>query len=172
LDHNSTKNYPLISIKRKQLPEKTGEILKKVNLNIVLALIILGIVALSFISYNTGYKRSQNDMDALLMTMTIDSNLVTTGLYEELPNDVRKTMHFFVEDTPTLVNDIKLFAVVKYATIGGEVINIEDGKLWNLIKQDRVFQRKFDDKSKKVEKEVPNSNFASIKILNRKMNLL
>lgn len=138
--------------------------MKNANLNIVLVLIIIGIGVLAYASYETGYKASHNNMDALLMTMTIDSSIVTAGLYEELPNEVRKTIHFYIQDTPTVVNDVKLFAEVKYVTIGGEVINIEDGKIWNLIKKDRVFQRRFekDEDDKKVEKDVPNSSFASI----------
>jgi hypothetical protein len=138
--------------------------LKNANLNIVLILIIIGIGVLAYVSYETGYKASHNNMDALLMTMTIDSSLVTAGLYEELPNDVRKTLHFYIQDTPTFVQDVKLFAEVKYVTIGGEVINIEDGKIWSLIKKDRVFQRRFkkDEDGKKVEKDVPNSSFAAI----------
>ena len=140
--------------------------MKNANLNITLVLIIIGIGVLAYVSYKTGYKASHNNMDALLMTMTIDSSLVTAGLYEELPNEVRKTLHFYIQDTPTVVKDVKLFAEVKYATIGGEVINIESGKIWNLIKKDRVFQRRFkkneDDNNKNVEKEVPNSSFASI----------
>lgn len=138
--------------------------MKNANLNVVLFLIIVGIGVLAYVSYKTGYKASHNNMDALLMTMTIDSSVVTAGLYEELPNDVRKTIHFYIQDTPTVVNDVKLFAEVKYVTIGGEVINIEDGKIWNLIKKDRVFQRKFekDEDDKKVEKDIPNSSFASV----------
>ena len=138
--------------------------MKNANQNIVLILIIIGIGVLAYTSYETGYKASHNNMDALLMTMTIDSSIVTAGLYEELPNEVRKTIHFYIQDTPTVVNDVKLFAEVKYVTIGGEVINIEDGKIWNLIKKDRVFQRRFekDEGDKKVEKDVPNSSFASI----------
>jgi hypothetical protein len=137
---------------------------KNANQNIVLILIIIGIGVLAYTSYETGYKASHNNMDALLMTMTIDSSIVTAGLYEELPNEVRKTIHFYIQDTPTVVNDVKLFAEVKYVTIGDEVINIEDGKIWNLIKKDRVFQRRFekDEDDKKVEKDVPNSSFASI----------
>jgi hypothetical protein len=137
---------------------------KNANLIIVLVLIIIGIGVLAYASYETGYKASHNNMDALLMTMTIDSSIVTAGLYEELPNEVRKTIHFYIQDTPTVVKDVKLFAEVKYVTIGGEVINIEDGKIWNLIKKDRVFQRRFekDEDDKKVEKDVPNSSFASI----------
>ncbi len=86
-----------------------------------------------------------------------------TKMNEEITIN-KKTIHFYIQDTPTLVNDVKLFAEVKYATIGGEVINIEDGKIWNLIKKDRVFQRRFDkDKDdKKVENEVPNSSYATI----------
>ena len=138
--------------------------MKNANQNIVLILIIIGIGVLAYTSYETGYKASHNNMDALLMTMTIDSSIVTAGLYEELPNEVRKTIHFYIQDTPTVVNVVKLFAEVKYVTIGGEVINIEDGKIWNLIKKDRVFQRRFekDEGDKKVEKDVPNSSFASI----------
>ena len=71
------------------------------------------------------------------MTMSIDSSFVTAGLYEELPDNLRKTMHFYIEDTPTVINDVKLFAEVKYVTIGGEVVNVENGKLWNLIKKEK-----------------------------------
>ena len=138
--------------------------MKNLNLNIVLILTILGIGVLAFASYKAGYKASKNDMNSLLMTMTIDSNFVTTGLYEELPNTVRKTMHFFIEDTPTVVNDVEIYAQVKYATINGEVINIEDGKVWNLIKQNRVFQRKFDENNKEEKNNnVPNSSFVENK---------
>lgn len=143
--------------------------MKKLNLNIVLMLVILGIVILTYLSYYAGYQASKNNMDTLLMTMTIDSNLVTTGLYEELPNKVRKTMHFYIEDTPSLTSDVKIFAEVKYVTIQGERINTEDGKIWSLIKQDRIFQRKFNNEQNTDTSFVPNSPFAE-NILNLKEN--
>ena len=103
-------------------------------------------------------------MDSLLMTMTLDSNFVTAGLYEELPNNVRRTLQFYLEDTPTVVNGVKLFAEVKYVTIGGEIINIDNGYIWKIIRKDKIFQRKFD--SQKVDEReysVPNSPFANLK---------
>jgi hypothetical protein len=143
--------------------------LKKPNLNIVLILIILGIGVLAYSSYLAGFKASENDMDNLLMTMTLDSNFVTAGLYEELPNEVRKTMNFYIEDTPTAVNDVKLFAQVKYVTIGGEILDINDGRIWNILKRDRIFQRKFEknDETKKSD-YVPNSPFAEINLIDNK----
>ena len=73
-------------------------------------------------------------------------------------------MQFYVEDTPTLVNDVKLFAQVKYVTIGGEVISIEDGKIWNIIRKERIFQRKFnEEKGKDNNEHVPISPFAEIR---------
>lgn len=143
--------------------------MKKFNLNIVLMLVILGIIILTYLSYYAGYQASKNNMDTLLMTMTIDSNLVTTGLYEELPNKVRKTMHFYIEDTPSLTSDVKIFAEVKYVTIQGERINTDDGKIWSLIKQDRIFQRKFNNEKNTDTSFVPNSPFAE-NILNLKEN--
>lgn len=135
--------------------------MKKLNTNIVLALIVIGIAVLAYTSYLTGYKSADNNMDSLLMTMTLDSNFVTAGLYEELPNKVRKTMHFYIEDTPTVVNDVKLFAQVKYVTIGGEVISVDDGKIWNIIRKEKIFQRQFNDKNEvKSNDQVPDSPFA------------
>jgi len=165
LEHNIPKSNHFISIKRKQKLETCGVHVKKLNLNIILILIIFGIGSLVYVSYQAGYKASKNNMDSLLMTMTIDSNLVTSGLYEELPNKVRKTMQFFIEDTPTVVNNVKLFAEVKYVTIDGEVIDVNDGNIWSLIKQERVFQRKFDKNNKKEEnKNVPNTSFVENKL--------
>ncbi len=144
--------------------------MKKHNLNIVLILIILGIGVLAYSSYLAGFKASENDMDSLLMTMTLDSNFVTAGLYEELPNKVRKTMHFYIEDTPTDLNDIKLFAQVKYVTIGGKVLDINDGRMWNILKRDRVFQRKFEENYEEKSKDnVPNSPFAEVKLIDNKI---
>jgi len=135
--------------------------LKIKNPTILLIFILLGIGVLAYTSYLAGYKASKNNMDSLLMTMTLDSNLVTAGLYEELPNKVRKTMQFFIEDTPTVVSDVKLFAEVKYVTIGNEVISINDGNIWNIIKKDRVFQRKFNrNKNMNDKGNVSNSPFA------------
>lgn len=148
--------------------------MKKLNPNIVLILIIIGIGVLAYSSYLAGYKASENNMDSLLMTMSIDSNFVTTGLYEELPDNIRKTMQFYIEDSPTLINDVKIYADVKYATIGNEVIDIEDGKVWNIIKQHRVFQRKFKSKDKTENKEnIPNSSFANnTEFVKKNKNLL
>lgn len=135
--------------------------MKKSNAYFLLSLIIIAIIALSVISYQTGFKRSENDMGSLLMTMNIDSNFVTTGLYEELPNDVRKTMAFYIEDTPTVVKDVKIVAEVKYILVGEDEIEVDNGDIWNIIKRENVFQRKFDtDNSKPLM--VPNSPFASI----------
>lgn len=139
--------------------------MKTLNNNIALLLIVIGIMVLAYASYEAGYKVKKNEMDSLLMTMTIDSNFVTAGLYEELPNELRKSMHFYIEDTPTIINDVKLYAEVKYVTIGGEVVDIDKGKLWEIMKKDRIFERKFDDKNKSEKKEyVPNSPFALLKL--------
>lgn len=147
--------------------------MKKINLNIVLVLIIIGIGLLAYSSYLAGYKASENNMDSLLMTMSIDSNFVTTGLYEELPDNIRKTMQFYIEDTPTLVNDVKIYAAVKYATIGNEVIDIKDGKVWNIIKHQRVFQRKFKNEDKTDnKKDIPKSSFANNLEIESKKNIL
>lgn len=135
--------------------------MKKINQNIVLTLIVLGIAALSYISYITGHSVAENEMDSLLMVMTLDSNMVTAGLYEELPNNVRKTMSFYMQDTPTKVNDIKMFAQVKYVSIGGKEIKVEPGQIWNIIKKDRIFQRQFKDNDEKSNTlVVPNSPYA------------
>ena len=137
--------------------------MKTLNYNVALVLIIIGIAVLAYTSYQAGYKAKKNEMDCLLMTMTIDSNFVTAGLYEELPGKVRKTMHFYIEDTPTVVNDIKLYAEVKYATIGGEVVNTDDGRIWNLVKRDRIFERKFEKKNETENGDyTPNSPFAQL----------
>ena len=135
--------------------------MKKGNNIVLIALIVIGIAGLAYASYYTGYQKSENNMDSLLMTMTLDSNLVTAGLYEELPNKVRRTMQFFLEDHPTALNNVKLFAQVKYVTIDGQVIEIENGNIWKIIKKDRIFQRKFNDKNKQDNSEqIPNSPFA------------
>ena len=139
--------------------------------SIVLTLIIICIAVLAYTSYQAGYKASDNNLDALLMTMTIDSNIVTTGLYEELPNNVRKTLSFYIEDTPSYANDIKLFAEVKYVTIGGEVFKLDNGNIWKVLKQERIFQRKFNNNNEADSlKLVPNSNFANINSLNKSKN--
>lgn len=132
--------------------------MNKVNSNLVLILIIISIAVLTYVSYQTGYRASKNNLDALLMTMTIDSNIVTSGLYEELPNNVRRTLHFYIEDSPSNLHDIKMFAEVKYVTIGGNVINIENGNIWKILKQERIFQRQFENKSE--NKDNTDSPFA------------
>jgi hypothetical protein len=138
---------------------------------VVLTLIFISIAVLAYSSYHAGYKASENNMDALLMTMTIDSNFVTTGLYEELPNKVRKTLSFYIEDTPSYASDIKLFAEVKYVTIDGEVFNVNNGNIWKVLKQERVFQRKFNNKNEIDSlKAVPNSNFANINLIEKSNN--
>ena len=138
--------------------------MKNLNLNVVLVLIILAIGVLAYSSYIAGVKSAENNMDSLLMTMTLDSNFVTAGLYEELPNEVRKTMNFYINDTPTQVNDVKLFAQVKYVTIGGEIVDINDGRIWSIIKRDRIFQRQFEDGEElKNSENVPDSPFAELR---------
>lgn len=138
--------------------------MKTLKTYLTLTLIVIAVSTLAFLSYQTGYKKSENEMDSLLMTMNIDSNIVVTGLYEELPNNLRKTIHFYIEDTPTIVNDVKIVAQVKYITVGDEEINVNSGDIWKLIKQNKVFQRKFNsDKEKNESKEqAPNSPFASL----------
>lgn len=138
--------------------------MKNLNLNVVLVLILLAIGTLAYSSYIAGIKSAENDMDSLLMTMTLDSNFVTAGLYEELPNEVRKTMNFYINDTPTIVNDVKIFAQVRYVTIGGEVLDINDGRIWNIIKKEKVFQRQFEDtdEQKNIE-NVPDSPYAELR---------
>lgn len=147
---------------------KTGDNLKNINTQFLLAVVIIGIAILSYLSYSTGYKISENSLGSLQMMMTIDSNFVTTGIYEELPNNIKKTMQFYIEDTPTKVNDVKIFAQVKYITIGNEIVNIESGEIWNLIRKENTFQRQFPDSTKTkriIKKNIPQSSLAQILIL-------
>ncbi len=141
--------------------------MKPSSTSFLLLLIIVAIGVLIYASYQTGFKKSKNELGSLLMTMKIDSNIVTTGLYEELPNNVRKTIQFYIEESPATVSDIKLYAEVKYIKIGSEVISAEDGKIWDFIKGEKIFKRRFeqnneDGKSEKKEKKVPNSKLATI----------
>ena len=138
--------------------------MKNLNLNVVLVLIIIGIGVLAYSSYLAGVKSAENDMDSLLMTMTLDSNFVTAGLYEELPNELRKTMNFYINETQAVVNDVKIFAQVRYVTIGGEVLDISDGRIWKIIKRDKVFQRKFENSDEQKNTEnVPDSPYAELR---------
>lgn len=132
---------------------------------IVLFFIVVGIAFLIFASYETGYKKSKNSLGSLLMTMRMDSNFVYSGLYEEMPDNVRKTVQFYSADSPTLVNNVKIFAEVKYIMVGNEVINVDNGAIWNLIKNEKIFKRRFkekddDKKSEPKNKKVPNSQLA------------
>ncbi|MCB0747589.1 MAG: hypothetical protein KDC90_09000 [Ignavibacteriae bacterium] len=138
----------------------------KNNVNILLFLIVFAVVFLAFASYETGYKKSKNDLGSLLMTMSIDSSFVTAGLYEELPNHDRKIVQFYVEDTRTDIKDVKLFAEVKYITIGDEVISVDNGTIWKYLNKEKVYQRKFEEKgkeenSKNKKAKVPNSTLAN-----------
>ena len=138
----------------------------KNNVNILLFLIVFAVVFLAFASYETGYKKSKNDLGSLLMTMSIDSSFVTAGLYEELPNHDRKMVQFYVEDTRTDIKDVKLFAEVKYITIGDEVISVDNGTIWKYLNKEKVYQRKFEEKgkeenSKDKKAKVPNSTLAN-----------
>lgn len=132
---------------------------------IVLFFIVVGIAFLIFASYETGYKKSKNSLGSLLMTMRMDSNFVYSGLYEEMSDNVRKTVQFYSADSPTLVNNVKIFAEVKYIMVGNEVINVDNGAIWNLIKNEKIFKRRFkekddDKKSEPKNKKVPNSQLA------------
>lgn len=132
---------------------------------IVLFFIVVGIAFLIFASYETGYKKSKNSLGSLLMTMRMDSNFVYSGLYEEMPDNVRKTVQFYSADSPTVVNNVKIFAEVKYIMVGNEVINVDNGAIWNLIKNEKIFKRRFkekddDKKSEPKNKKVPNSKLA------------
>ena len=131
---------------------------------LVLFLIVVAVIILAFVSYNTGYKQSKNELGSLLMTMQVDSNSVTTGLYEELPNNVRKTIQFYSDASNTSEQVVKLFAEVKYIKVGSQVINAENGEIWNFIKKSSVFKRQFKQKNekgnsnpKKGKKNIPNS---------------
>lgn len=142
--------------------------MKNLNTQFLLALIIIGISVLAYLSYSTGYNISENNLGSLQMMMTIDSNFVTTGIYEELPNNVKKTMQFYIEDTPTKVNDIKIFAQVKYITIGNEIVKVESGEIWNLIKKENTFQRQLVDTTKTqkvIKKKIPQSSLAQLLII-------
>jgi hypothetical protein len=127
---------------------------------------IVATIALIFFSYKAGYNSSQNEFGDLTMMINIDNNLVTTGIYESLPNNVKKAMQFSITGSPTIVNDIKLFAEVKYMTIGGEVINISNGKFWSYLKNESIYQRQLKKNGKNSEKEnkkqIKGSNLALI----------
>ncbi len=140
----------------------SGDNLKPLKAYLTLSLIIISVIVLAYVSYLTGYEKSEKEMDSLLMTMNIDSNIVVTGLYEELPNNLRKTMHFYIEDTPTIVKNVVIVAQVKYITVGGEEINVDSGEIWKLIKKDKIFQRQFNSDKEEKKETVPSSPFASL----------
>ncbi len=133
--------------------------MKKNNSSLILVLVIIGVFALSYSSYRLGHDMSENDLGPLMMVMNIDSTFVTTGIFETMPNNVKRTIQFYIEDTPTVVNDVKLFAEVKFATVDGKQVNFENGKIWDLIKKERIFQRQLQtvptdrEKSNKKVKE-------------------
>ena len=115
--------------------------MKKNNSGLILVLVIVGVFALSYSSYKLGHDMAENDLGPLMMVMNIDSTFVTTGIFETMPNNVKRAIQFYIEDTPTVVKDVKLFAEVKFATVEGKQVNFDNGKIWNLIKQERIFQR-------------------------------
>ncbi len=128
--------------------------MKKNYSGLVMVLVIIGVFILSYSSYRLGHDMAENDLGPLMMVMNIDSTFVTTGIFETMPNNVKRTIQFYIEDTPTVVNDVKLFAEVKYATVGGKQVNFEDGKIWDLIKSERIFQRQLNTVPDKTEKKI------------------
>ncbi len=141
--------------------------MKKNNSLVILVLIVIAVFFLSYSSYNLGKDVSDNNLGPLMMVMNIDSNFVTTGIYETLPNNIKKTIQFYIADTPTVVKDVKLYAEVKYATVAGKQVNFSKGKIWNLIKQERIFQRKLNtepkkNKNQKEKENIPQSGVAVI----------
>ncbi len=132
---------------------------------ITLLVTVLATITLIYLSYEAGYKNSKNNFGPLTMMINIDSNLVTTGIYESLPNNVKRTMQFSLKGSPAIVSDIKLFAEIKYITVGGEEINVTDGNIWNYIKRENIYQRQLnnnnDTKTKKEKKkDIKGSNLA------------
>ena len=127
--------------------------MKKNNSVLILSLVIIGVFALSYSSYKLGHDMSENDLGPLMMVMNIDSTFVTTGIFETMPNNVKRAIQFYIEDTPTVVKDVKIFAEVKFATVEGKQVNFDNGKIWNLIKSERVFQRQLPTKQRENEKK-------------------
>ena len=68
--------------------------MKNFNQKALIVLVILAVIGLAYSSYLAGYKASEHNLDSLLMTMSIDSNFVTAGLYEELPDNRRQLGHW------------------------------------------------------------------------------
>ncbi len=128
--------------------------MKKNYSGLVLTLVIVGVFILSYSSYKLGHDMAENDLGPLMMVMNIDSTFVTTGIFETMPNNVKRTIQFYIEDTPTVVNDVKLFAEVKYATVGGKQVSFDEGKIWDLIKSERIFQRQLNTVPNKSEKKI------------------
>ncbi len=82
-----------------------------------------------------------------------------------MPNNVKRTMQFSLEGSPSIVSDIKLFAEIKYITVGGEEINVTDGNIWNYIKRENIYQRQLNNNNetkteKENEKDIKGSNLA------------
>ncbi len=132
---------------------------------ITLFVTILATITLIYFSYEAGYKNSKNNFGPLTMMINIDSNLVTTGIYESLPNNVKRTMQFSLEGSPSIVSDVKLFAEIKYITVGGEEINVTDGNIWNYIKRENIYQRQLNNNNetkteKEKKKDIKGSNLA------------
>lgn len=132
---------------------------------ITLFVTVLATLTLIYFSYEAGYKRSQNNFGPLTMMINIDSNFVTTGIYESLPNNVKKTMQFSLKGSPAIVSDVKLFAEIKYISVGGEEINVNDGNIWNYIKRENIYQRQLNNNNdskdeKESKKEIKGGNLA------------
>ena len=122
---------------------------KNINPKILLALIIIGIFVLSFATYRFGYNtRDYKYLDHNMMII-LDSNYVTAGIYDFLPNDKHKALQYTMLSNSGTSQNIKVIAEIKAFKIGDKVYDINETDLWKFIDKKKVF---FKNKLRKQEK--------------------
>jgi len=126
---------------------------KNFNPKILLALIIVGIFVLSFATYRFGYNtRDYKYLDHNMMII-LDSNYVTAGIYDFLPNEQNKAIQYTMMSNTGTSQNIKVIAEIKAFKIGDKVYDMNETDLWKFIKRDKVFYNKKMEKKSKQNKE-------------------
>lgn len=122
---------------------------KNINPKVLLALIIVGIFVLSFATYRFGYNtRDYKYLDHNMM-MILDSNYVTAGIYDFLPNEKQKALQYTMLSNTGTSQNIKVIAEIKAFKIGDKVYDMNETDLWKFINKKKVF---FKNNLRKQEK--------------------
>jgi len=113
---------------------------KQINPKLSIAVIILSIGLLSYLSYRLGYKTRDVEYDQYAMMLWLDSSSVRTGVYDFLPNNQHRILQYNFENEGSETPEIKIIGEIKYFQVGDTIYDINDEDVWKYLSNEKIFK--------------------------------